>query len=107
MIEETLPTGHEWYRICDPAWGDPLDGTFAALRGGRWNPPGSWRTLYLSEDPLTARLNLSGFIARWPFEPEDLTDAGGPDLVVATLPRGQRVADVLVRRMSFREWYWD
>ena len=94
MIDEALPDRHEWTRICDASWDDPLDPSFARLRGGRWNPPGSWRTLYLSEDVVTARLNLARFIADWPYEPEDLADDTGPHLAVATLPRSQRVADV-------------
>lgn len=94
MIDERLDDGHAWYRICEASWADPLDDTFAQARGGRWNPPGSWRTLYLNEDLVTARLNLERFIAGWPYEPEDLEDVSGPHLAVATLPRKQTVADV-------------
>ncbi|MGI9018519.1 MAG: RES family NAD+ phosphorylase [Euzebya sp.] len=94
MIEESLPDGHKWHRICEAQWADPLDDTFAKSHGGRWNPPGSWPTLYLNEDLVTARLNLDLFIAGWPYEPEDLHDDSGPHLAVATLPRNQAVADV-------------
>ena len=94
MITEDLADGHEWLRICDAAWDDPVDDSFARVRGGRWNPPGSWRTLYLNEDRVTARLNLDRFIAGWPYEPEDLDAASGPHLAVAVLPRDQTVADV-------------
>lgn len=94
MIDERLPDGHEWLRICEASWQDPLDDTFARDRGGRWNPPGSWRTLYLNEDLVTARLNLDHFIAEWPYRPEDLDEDNGPHLAVATLPRNQTVADV-------------
>lgn len=94
MIVEILDSGHEWYRICDADWDDPLVGSFAKTRGGRWNPPGSWATLYLNEDLVTARINLDLFVAGWPYEPEDLDDATGPHLAVATLPRNQRVADL-------------
>ncbi len=94
MIAERLPPGQEWFRICDAGWVDPLDDTFSAERGGRWNPPGSWRTLYLCADMVTARLNVDRFIAGWPYEPEDLDDSHGPHLAVAALPRDQVVADV-------------
>lgn len=94
MIAERLADGHRWHRICEAGWADPLDDTFARARGGRWNPPGSWRTLYLNEDLVTARLNLDAFVAGWPYEPEDLDDATGPHLALATLPRNQVVADV-------------
>lgn len=94
MIEERLADGHPWLRICEATWEDPLDDTFARDRGGRWNPPGSWRTLYLNEDVVTARLNLDRFVADWPYEPEDLEAERGPHLAVATLPRDQTVVDV-------------
>jgi hypothetical protein len=94
VITALLADRHEWLRICDAGWDDPLDPGFARTRGGRWNPPGSWPTLYLNEDVVTARLNLAQFIAHWPYEPEDLTDATGPQLAVAHLPRNQQVADL-------------
>lgn len=94
---ESLPDGHVWLRIADPAWRDPLDPSFAAVTGGRWNPPHSFPTLYLNEDVVTARINLRLFIAGWPYEPEDLRDDAAPVLVSAVLPRRQRVADVHTR----------
>ncbi|QBI19534.1 RES domain-containing protein [Egibacter rhizosphaerae] len=94
MRTERLRDGHHWLRVADPAWQDPLDPTFAAQRGGRWNPPDSFPTLYVNEDVVTARLNLRAFIANWPYEPEDLRDDTGPILVAATLPSGQHAVDV-------------
>lgn len=93
MISERLDDGHHWVRLCEQGWADPLDPTFAQVKGGRWNPPRSWPTLYLNEDVVTARLNLRAFIAGWPYEPEDLRSDSGPRLAVATLPRSQQVAD--------------
>jgi RES domain-containing protein len=69
VIAELLPDGHHWLRIADRHWRDPLDPAFAQARGGRWNPPGTWPTLYLNEDTVTARLNLRAFVAGWPYEP--------------------------------------
>jgi hypothetical protein len=94
VIAELLPDGHHWLRIADRDWRDPLDPAFARARGGRWNPPGTWPTLYLNEDTVTARLNLRAFVAGWPYGPEDLRSDNGPHLAVATLPRDQQVADV-------------
>jgi hypothetical protein len=85
--------GWTWWRIAGRDWSDPLDPRFAQVRGGRWNPPGSFATLYLNEDLVTARLNLRRFIADWPYEPEDLRNDTGPVLVGAALPRDQHVAD--------------
>ena len=75
-------------------WDAPLDPDHAGRRGGRWNPPDSFATLYLNEDRVTARLNLRLFIGGWPYEPEDLRNDTGPLLIGATLPRDQQVADV-------------
>lgn len=94
MRTERLTDDHQWWRIADPVWNDPLDPTFAQRRGGRWNPPDSWPTLYLNEDVVTARLNLALFTEAWPYRPEDLRPEHAPVLVGATLPRQQRVADV-------------
>lgn len=93
MRTEWLRDGHDWLRIAERSWTDPLDPTFARQRGGRWNPPESFATLYLNEDIVTARINLRHFIADWPYEPEDLRAATGPVLVSAHLPRRQRVVD--------------
>ena len=93
MRTELLADGHVWCRLADPLWSDPLDPTFAQHLGQRWNPPRSFPTLYLNEDVVTARLNLRRFVARWPYEPEDLRPDAAPVLVEATLPRHQRVVD--------------
>lgn len=94
MRSEVLRDGHHWLRIAEAAWDDPLDPSHAQLHGGRWNPAGSFPTLYFNEDLRTARVNLVAFVDRWPYEPEDLRSDTGPVLVTATLPRSQEVADV-------------
>lgn len=94
LRHERLADGWIWWRIAERAWTNPLDPSFAARRGGRWNPPHSFPTLYLNEDKVTARMNLRAFIARWPYEPEDLRPDMGPPLVGAVLPRAQEVCDV-------------
>ena len=47
-----------------------------------------------TKTPVTARMNLRAFIAKWPYEPEDLRDDTGPILVGCNLPRRQIVCDV-------------
>ena len=93
LLHETVPDARVWWRIGDPSWPDPLNPSFAQHRGGRWNPPDNFPTLYLSEGLVTARLNLRAFIAGWPYEPEDLRDDTGPILVGCALPRRQVVCD--------------
>lgn len=95
-VAETLPDGHRWLRVADSSWSDPLDPAHARDRGGRWNPPGSFPTLYLNEDLATARAQITALLEDTPVEPDDL-DAGF-DLAVATLPRGQVVADAVTDR---------
>lgn len=97
MRTERLRNGWRWWRIAENSWRDPLDPRFARRRGGRWNPPDSFDTLYLNEDTVTARLNLRAFIADWPYEPEDLRSGFGPVLIGATIPRDQDVCDVHTR----------
>lgn len=94
MKTELLADGHEWLRIADRDWGDPLDPSYAEIAGGRWNPPHSFPVLYLNEDVVTARLNVRAFVSEWPYEPEDLRTDTGPVLIAATLPQQQRVIDV-------------
>ena len=93
LLWERIPDSHVWWRIADPAWGNPLDPRFAGRHGGRWNPPGSFAVLYLNRDLSTARANLHAFIAQWPYSPEDLRDDTGPTLVGCVLPRRQAVCD--------------
>jgi hypothetical protein len=90
---ERLRDGWQWWRIAEQGWRDPLDPAFARERGGRWNPPHSFDTLYFNEDVVTARLNLRHFIDAWPYEPEDLRADNGPVLVGATIPRDQDACD--------------
>ncbi len=94
LHQELLDDGWTWWRIADVTWHNPLDATFAARQGGRWNAPGSYSTLYLNEDRVTARMNLREFMALWPYEPEDLRAEHGPVLIGAQLPRRQHVADL-------------
>lgn len=93
---ERLPDGHRWLRVADPRWADPLDPSYAMTFGGRWNPPGSFPTLYLNEDMLTARAQVTALLSGSPVEPDDLDD--GFDLIVTTLPRSQDVADAISDR---------
>ena len=93
LRREALPGARVWWRIAEPSWSNPLDPDFARRHGGRWNPPGSFRVLYLNEDLATARLNLRAFIAGWPYEPEDLRNDTGPVLIGCALPRRQIVCD--------------
>jgi RES domain-containing protein len=90
----TLPEGRAWLRLADPEWSDPLDPSFAQRVGSRWNPPGSFPTLFLNGDVVTARLQIERLLQGSPVRVEDLDDEAFV-LVAATLPRKQDVADVV------------
>lgn len=92
----TLPDRRTWLRVADPLWTDPLDPSFAAATGGRWNPPGSFPVLYLNADVGTARLQIDRIVADQPFTADDLDDDAYL-LVAATLPRGQTCAEAVSR----------
>ena len=75
MRTELLRDGHEWLRIADPSWTNPLDPTFAQRTGGRWNPPDSYPTLYLNEDLATVHAQVRHLFAGRGVEPDDLDEA--------------------------------
>lgn len=79
------PCDHRWLRVVQPDWSDPLDMSFAQRFGGRWNPPGSWPTLYLSRDLPTACAQVERLLEGTPVDPEDLSDDAF-ELVEVELP---------------------
>jgi len=89
-----VPADHLWVRVCRPDWEDPFDPVFATIRGGRWTPPGSWPTLYLSRDLATARLQVTRLLEGTMVAPDDLTDDAF-ELVATRLPRRQEAADLV------------
>jgi hypothetical protein len=89
-----LPESRVWLRLAEPEWEDPLDPSFAAAAGGRWNPPDSYPVLYLNGDVQTARLQIERMLAGSPVHVDDLDD-GAYVLVAATLPRSQQCADAV------------
>lgn len=84
----TIPFGGRYQRVADPEWDDPLDATFAARDGQRWNPQGL-PCLYLNGDVATARANVRRLFAGRPYGPEDLDPAAAPLLIEAEVPDGE------------------
>jgi RES domain-containing protein len=73
------------FRVCDPAWQDPLDTSFAKRHGGRWNAAGSFGVLY-----LCATISVAAGNARRAYEGEiatlfDLLPEQRPDLQIVTV----------------------
>lgn len=94
LLSEGLVNTLSWWRVADPKWPNPLDPTFAARIGRRWNPPDSFPVLYLNENKDGARKNLRRFAGKWPYEPEDLRESQGPVLIECNLPERQTVCDI-------------
>jgi hypothetical protein len=85
----TVKRGGRYLRVADPAWNDPLDGTYAGIVGGRWNPPDSFPVLYLCAEVAVARANVFRLLEGLPYGPEDLRPETAPVLVSATVPEGR------------------
>jgi RES domain len=81
-------------RVADPDWRRPLDPTFAAVRGGRWNPPDSFPVLYLCATPAVARAVVLGRFAGLPYGLLDLRPDRRP-VLIGTDVRSHRAVDVV------------
>jgi hypothetical protein len=93
----TIRRGGRYHRVADPAWDDPLDGGFAAERGGRWNPPGSFPVVYLCASVEVARANVFRRLEDQPYGPEDLDPRRAPVLVTTSV-RASRFVDAVTSR---------
>jgi RES domain-containing protein len=94
-MNTTVLSQRQWLRLADPDWQDPLDPTFSASHGGRWNARGAHPTLYFNADLHTARANVRAALADYSAHPEDFSARGGPTLVTAQLPARLEVADAV------------
>jgi hypothetical protein len=86
--------GGRYVRVVDPDWSRPLEGRFAAERGGRWNPPGSFPVVYLCREDAVARAIVLRRFEGLPYSPLDLRPERRPDLVETDVPR-DRFVDVV------------
>lgn len=81
-------------RVADPAWRLSLDGSYAAERGGRWNPSGSFPVVYLCSTVQIARANVLRRFDGLPYSVLDLLPDRRP-VLVETDVRGHRAVDVV------------
>jgi hypothetical protein len=85
------------YRVADPDWEDPLDGSYSMRFGQRWNAKGSFPVTYLNANEATARANADVMIRKLigvGIEIEDLEPAQLPVIVPCAVPE-RTVLDVL------------
>ncbi len=83
--------GGRYVRVADPGWRRPLDPRYAAERGGRWNPPGSFPVLYLCASIEVARANVLSRFEGLPYGVLDLHAARRPELVDTDIPEHSAV----------------
>jgi hypothetical protein len=94
MRQPTIKAAGRYVRVADPEWDNPLDGSYARDKGGRWNRPDSYPVVYLNGSLRTARLNCLHKYRYLPYGPEDLDEAEAPVLVATVVPDGEH-ADCL------------
>ncbi|HEY6637506.1 MAG TPA: RES family NAD+ phosphorylase [Solirubrobacterales bacterium] len=102
----TIRRGGPYLRVADPGWDDPLDGGYAAERGGRWNPPESFSVVYLCRSIEVARANVYRKLEGQPYGPEDLRI--GPILVRTKVPEDRylnAVTDAGLRDLGLPRTY--
>jgi RES domain-containing protein len=83
---KTIRRDGRYLRVASPDWHEPLDGGHAAVKGGRWNPPGSFAVVYLNRSERVARLNVDRLYSGLPYGPEDLDPLDAPLLVATSVP---------------------
>jgi RES domain len=86
-----IERGGAYYRVAEQGWADPLDGMPGVVKGGRWNPPGSFPVVYLNESVQLARKFVAHKLRGHPYGPEDLELTAGPALAATNVPSELRV----------------
>jgi RES domain-containing protein len=86
--------GGRYVRVADPSWRLPLDGSYAAERGARWNPPASFPVVYLCSTEQIARANVLRRFDGLPYSVLDLLPDRRPALVETDV-RTHRAVDVV------------
>jgi hypothetical protein len=89
-----LTRSGRFVRVAQPDWRRPLDPSFAAVRGGRWNAPGSFPVVYLCATPAVARQVVVGRFEGLPYGLLDLRPDRRPVLIETDVP-SHRAVDVV------------
>lgn len=85
------------FRVADPDWEDPFDGSYSMRQGQRWNAKGSFPVTYLNANEVTARANAEFMIGKLSGIGIDIDDLEGgqrPVIVPSVVP-DRAVLDVL------------
>ncbi len=87
MTLSSIRRGGAYFRVADPDWEDPLDGSYAQTSGGRWNADTSFPVVYLSATIDVARANVLRRFHGQPFSVMDLREDRRPVLVETRVPK--------------------
>lgn len=85
------------FRVADPDWPDPFDGSYSMKLGKRWNARGSFPVTYLNANEETANANAGRFLERAGgigVDADDFENAELPVIIPCLVPE-RRVLDVL------------
>ncbi len=78
--------GGEYFRVADPDWQGPLDGSYSRTQGGRWNSPGSFPVVYLNATLSVARAFAKSHYEGLTYGFDDYKPSKLPILVAVTTP---------------------
>jgi hypothetical protein len=85
------------WRVADPDWEDPFDGSYSMRAGQRWNARSSFPVTYLNANEATAQANaelMIGKLAGIGVDIDDLETAQLPVIIPCIVP-GRTVLDIL------------
>jgi RES domain len=85
------------WRVADPDWEDPFDGSYSMRLGQRWNAKGSFPVTYLNANEATAQANVElmiGKLAGIGVDVDDVEAAQLPVVIPCIVP-DRTVLDVL------------
>lgn len=80
-----------YYRVADPDWDDPLDGSYSLVNGGRWNAPDTFPVIYLNQTIDLARKYVDQKFAGLPYGVNALREERKPLLVPVSIPKTEYV----------------
>lgn len=85
------------WRVADPDWDDPFDGSYSMRHGQRWNAQGSFPVTYLNANLDTARANAELMLTKLGGIGVDIDDleSGQLPVIVPCVVPDRTVVDVL------------
>lgn len=85
------------FRVADPDWQDPFDGSYSMLHGQRWNARGSFPVTYLNANEKTAEANAQHMLGKLSGIGVDVDDIeqGQLPVIVPCVVEDRTVLDII------------